>query len=215
MGQYLPLLLRGTVITIIAWICATIISLTVGGFLGMASCKRLSSTTARWIIKSYTFIAKGIPAYVQILIAYFVIPGVLSINIPASLAAIGALSFCSSGYVTEIVRAGINSIAEGQWDAAFVLGYSTPQTLARIILPQVLKNILPSLLGETEQLLKSTALLATVGVTELTRTGMNIISRELNPIPVYLLVACIYLLLSALVHYCALLLEKKVSYGNN
>src|SRR5581483_2673002 len=151
---------------------------------------------------------------VQILIAYFVIPAALGISIPGFIAAVGALAFCSSGYVTEIVRAGINTIPRGQWDAAFVLGYPIKATVRRIILPQAFKNVVPALFGEMEQLLKSTSLLATIGITELTRTGMNIISRELNPIAVYLTIAGIYLMFSALLQLIMIYTEKKVHYGH-
>lgn len=211
---YVPLLLKGTIITFITWIVTGAISLVVGTALGILSCRRLTSPTLTKIVKLYTFIAKGIPAYVQILIAYFVIPALLGINIPGLLAAVIALAFCSSGYITEIVRSGINTIARGQWEACFVLGYPTKDLLSRVILPQTFNNILPSLFGELEQLLKSTSLLATIGITELTRTGMNIISRELNPIPVYLTVACIYLVCSGMLQVIIFYLEKRGHRGS-
>lgn len=211
---YFPLLLKGTLITLGAWLSAACISLMIGTTLGILSCRSLASRKTFTLIRVYTFIAKGIPAYVQILIAYFVIPAIIGITVPAFIAAIGALAFCSSGYVTEIVRSGINTIPRGQWDACFVLGYPMQKTLTRIILPQAFNNILPSLFGECEQLLKSTSLLATIGIIELTRTGMNIISRELNPIPVYLAIAAIYLLLSGILQLITLYYEKKGNYGN-
>lgn len=212
---YFPLLFRGTFVTLGAWIASGVISLMIGTFLGIMSCRYLVSPRWSTIVRGYTFIAKGIPAYVQILIAYFVIPALLGINIPGILASIGALAFCSSGYVTEIIRSGINTISRGQWDACFVLGYPMKVTLFRIILPQTIKNILPALFGELEQLLKSTSLLATIGITELTRTGMNIISRELNPIPIYLMIACVYLLFSAALQSIIIYTEKKSCYGEH
>lgn len=210
---YIPLLIKGTLVTIGAWLASGSISLIVGTIVGIVGCRYLVS--ARWsaVIRCYTFIAKGVPAYVQILIAYFVIPAFFGIAIPGFIAAVGALAFCSSGYVTEIVRSGINTISRGQWDACFVLGYPMRATLYRIIVPQAFKNVLSALFGELEQLLKSTALLATIGITELTRTGMNIISRELNPIPVYLTIAGIYLLLSAVLQWVIIRTEWRMSYG--
>jgi len=80
-------------------------------------------------------------------------------------------------------------------------------------LPQTFKNITPALFGEFEQLLKSTSLLATIGITELTRTGMNIISRELNPVPVYLTIACIYLIFAAFVNLAVIYFERRLRYG--
>lgn len=210
---YAPLLLKGTGVTIGAWILSGIISISIGIFFGILSCNQLKNNTARFVISWYTFIAKGVPAYVQILIAYFVLPALLGLSIPAFIAAIGALSFCSGGYITEIIRSGINAIPQGQWDACFVLGYPLQATLSRIILPQVFKNNFTILLGEVEQLLKSTSLFATIGITELTRTGANIISREMNPITIYLIIASIYLLLSALLQLSKYYFERSTSYG--
>lgn len=211
--DYAPVLAQGVIMTLTAWIIASCASLCIGTCLGIISCHYLNLERWRLVCKGYIFIAKGIPAYVHILLAYFVLPALLGLKIPALCAAVGALIFCSSGYVAEIVRSGMNAVARGQWDACFVLGYPLGQTLMRIILPQAFTNVLPALCGESEQLLKSTSLLATIGITELTRVGMNIISRELNPIPVYLSIALIYLLLSALLHLCMVYLEKKIAYG--
>lgn len=211
--SYVPLLLYGAAVTIAAWLLVTTVSLLIGTTLGILSCRYLASRTTLTIIKIYAFIAKGIPAYVQILIAYFVIPAVFGINVPGFLAASCALALCSSGYVTEIIRSGINAIPVGQWQACTVLGYSMSATLTRIILPQALRNIGPALIGELEQIVKSTALFATIGVMELTRVGMNIISRELNPLPVYLTIACIYLLFSAVLNGVSFYLEQRASNG--
>lgn len=210
---YFPLIMQGIGMTVMAWVVAGSISVLIGTTIGVMSCRYLASSRFIFFVRIYTFIAKGVPAYVQILIAYFVIPSLLGINIPGFIAAVGALAFCSSGYVTEIIRAGTNAIARGQWDACLVLGYPLRATLRRIILPQTFRAVLPALFGELEQLLKSTSLLATIGVTELTRTGMNIISRELNPLPVYLSIACIYLLFSALLNGITIYAERRIHYG--
>jgi polar amino acid transport system permease protein len=210
---YIPLLLQGVSMTILSWVVAGFISLLIGTTVGVMSCRYLASPRFIAVVRLYTFIAKGVPAYVQILIAYFVIPSLLNINIPGFVAAVGALAFCSSGYMTEIIRAGTNSISRGQWDACLVLGYPLRATLRRIILPQTFRAVLPALFGELEQLLKSTSLLATIGVTELTRTGMNIISRELNPLPVYLAIAIIYLLFSVVLSGITIYAERRMHYG--
>jgi His/Glu/Gln/Arg/opine family amino acid ABC transporter permease subunit len=206
--QYLPLMIQGAAMTFGAWICAATGALLIGTVFGILSCNQLKLTKTKRIIRSFAFIAKAVPAYVGILIAYFAIPALLNINISSFFGGVGSLIFCSSGYVTEIIRSGINTIPASQWDAAYVLGYSRYQTLSRIILPQAIRNIFPTLIGELEQLLKSTSLLATIGVTELTRTGMNIISRELMPIPIYLTIACIYILFSACSQIVLLLTER-------
>lgn len=211
--SYFTLLLQGAAMTVAAWATAAIISLSIGTIMGIISCRYLTSPVITQITQLYTFIAKGIPAYVQILIAYFVLPSLIGINVPSFVAATCALGFCSSGYVTEIVRSGINTIPKGQWDACTVLGYSLQSTLTNIILPQTVANILPTLIGELEQILKSTSLLATIGVLEITRAGMNIISRELNPIPVYLIIAGTYLIFSLITRCISSRLEKRFNYG--
>lgn len=211
---YFSLFSYGAAISIGAWISASFISLFIGTLIGIISCNYLTTPLITALVKTYTFIAKGIPAYVQILIAYFVLPSLLGINLPGFIAATAALAFCSSGYITEIIRAGINSIDTGQWQACFALGYPLQKTLLRIILPQAFTNILPALFGELEQLLKSTSLLATIGVAEITRVGMNIISRELNPLPVYFTVAGIYLLLSGFLQLLNIYIERRLCNDN-
>lgn len=205
---YIPLLLKGALVTATTWICATVGSLLLGTIFGILSCNQLKLKKLKIIVRIFAFIAKAVPAYVQILIAYFAVPTVLNIDISNFTAGVSALIFCSSGYVTEIIRSGINTVPTSQWDAAYVLGYSKYQTLVRIILPQAIRNIFPTLLAEFEQLLKSTSLLATIGVTELTKTGMNIISRELLPIPIYLTLALMYILFSTLLQTVLLYTER-------
>jgi His/Glu/Gln/Arg/opine family amino acid ABC transporter permease subunit len=210
---YLYLFLSGTGVTLAAWLFASILSVVVGTVLGLVSCRYFERRLARRIINIYTFIAKGVPAYVYVLIAYFVVPLIVGVKLSAFVAASLALAFSSSGYVAEIVRAGIDAVPRGQWAACFVLGYPLDATLSRVIMPQALRIFLPALLGELEKLLKSTSLLATIGVAELTRTGMNIISRELNPLPVYMLIAGIYLLFSGCLYLFKLWLERRIAYG--
>lgn len=215
MNGYSLLFLKGVIITLSSWIVSGLLSIAIGTTLGILSCRQLGSRKISNLIKFYTFIAKGVPAYVQILIAYFIVPNLFKINISAFSSGCIALAFCSSGYVTEIIRSGINSISISQWDACKVLGYPLSLTLKNIILPQTVKNILPALIGELEQLLKSTSLLATIGVTEITRTGINIISRELNPVPMYLTIAILYLLFSAILNLVDIITEKRLAYGQS
>ena len=209
MMNYIPLIMQGIKITLAAWIWSVAGSLTIGFTLGIISCNYLNMPVVRFCVKTYTFVAKGIPAYVHILIAYFVIPALLGIHVSAFTCATVALALCSGGYATEVVAAGINAIDRGQWDACFVLGYPMHKAITRIICPQAIRIIFPMLLGEAEQLLKSTCLLATIGVTELTRTGQNIISRELNPFAVYVMIACVYLSFSGIIQVAVYVLKRR------
>ncbi len=198
--NYSSLFAQGIGITLAAWSISGAVSLCIGIILGIISSDYLGFKKAQKSIQCYTFITKGIPAYVQILIIYFALPSLLKINLSGFVAATVALALCSSGYMTEIIRSGINAIPKGQWHASFVLGYPLTVSIRRIIAPQMFRLTMPTIIGEFEQLLKSTALLATIGVTEVTRVGMNIISRELNPLSIYFTIAIIYLALSGLLN---------------
>ena len=212
-ATYIPLLVQGAAVTLGSWFVAGGMSMLVGMLLGIVSAEYVGLKKIIRVIRVYTFITKGIPAYVQILIAYFVVPAWLGINISGFASASFALAICSSGYVTEIVRSCINAIPKGQWEACFVLGYPLPVAIRRIIGPQALRIALPALIGELEQLLKSTSLLATIGVTEITRVGMNIISRELDPLPIYCLIATIYLGFSAILNLLIMYAKRRGCYG--
>jgi His/Glu/Gln/Arg/opine family amino acid ABC transporter permease subunit len=210
--SYSALIAQGLTMTIVSWLGASLISIALGITCGILNCSQIAQRRFN-VISLYTFIAKGIPAYVQILIAYFAVPALLGVTIPGLLAATIALGICSAGYTTEILRSSINSVDKGQWEASFVCGYSRVKALKKIILPQAFRIAVPALLGECEQLLKSTSLLSAIGVMELTRAGMNIISRELNPLSVYALLALIYLLLSACLQIMFSFIEKRMLYA--
>lgn len=210
--RYAPMLVRGAITTLIIWVIAAGISFSVGTLLGILNCNQLRRSVVGSIISSYVMFMKGVPLFVLLLMSYFVIPSLLGINVPAIVVATITLGLCSAAYVAEVIRAGINAISVGQWQACIVLGYSTFNALWRVILPQMFFNSLPSLIGELDQLIKSTTLFATIGVVELTKTAMNIVSRELNPLPVYFSIALFYLTLSLLVNWLGRKIEWRSSY---
>jgi His/Glu/Gln/Arg/opine family amino acid ABC transporter permease subunit len=212
--KYIPLLMQGTLVTLLAWILGSCISLFIGSILGILSCNHFGLRICSRFIRMYTIASKGIPAYVLILIFYFGLPSVTGINLSAFVASIIALGLSSGGYVTEIIRAGINSVPKGQWDACEVLGYPLSAKLRHIIMPQAMRIVLPALVGEFEQLLKSTSLLSTIGISDLIRSGMNIISRELNPLPIYVIIALIYLMFSIIVQGVMMYIERRMCNGN-
>ncbi len=209
-----PQLLRGALTTLTIWLCAACIGLAVGSIWGILSCRRLRVTGLSSLIDKATFVLRGIPFYVQLLIAYFVLPDLLGINLSPFCAGALSLGLCSAGYVCQIVRSGINSISTGQWQASYVLGYNTIETIKNIIFPQMLRNIAPALSGELDQLLKATSILSAIGFLELTRVGMNIISREMNPVSTYLFIAVLYLCLSSLINLATQKIERRLNYDN-
>ena len=212
---YAPLLLKGAATTLLLWLVSVVCSLVAGTGVGLLLSRPLRITWVSPILNWVTFVLRAVPLYVQLLIVYFVLPELMGINLPLFCAAVVALSICSGAYVSQIVRAGTNAIAIEQWHAAQVLGYSTAQAVRFVIVPQVVRVVLPALIGELDQLLKSTSLVSTLGMLELTRAGMNIVSREMNPITIYLSVAVIYLVISLVLNGCGALLERRFSYASH
>ena len=206
------LLLQGLNMTIQLWLGSLMIGLSLGTLFGILNCDRLKGRLLAPFISAYVFITRGVPIYVQVLISYFVLPELLGINLSPYVAAIIALGMCSAGYVTEIVRGGINAIASGQWEACQVLGYSKTATLQHVIMPQMFANVLPTLANELESIIKSTAILSAIGVMELTRVGSNLVARMMNPGTVYVTVACMYLMISAALTYVTKRIERGISY---
>ncbi len=211
----LPLLMQGAGMTFITLLSAGCLSLCFGTLFGVLTCQRLKTSVISPLIDGITFILRAVPFYVQLLIIYFVLPDILNINLEAFTASIIALGICSSGYVTQVVRCGINSIPLEQWESASTLGYSTSSSVRYIIFPQMMRNILPALTNELDALLKSTAILSSIGVLELTRMGMNIVSREMEPLAIYLAVAGIYVVISGILNLISKYLEKRIRYANS
>ena len=205
-----PLLIKGLLTTIKLWLASFAISLTMGCIWGVLRSNQLRIFLVSDLLDALTFVLRGIPFFVQLLLAYFVLPALLNIDISASAAATTSLGLCSAAYVSQIVRAGINTIDPFQWEAAKMLGYSMRQTLRLIIIPQAFKNILPALTGEFDQLLKTTAVFSTIGILELTGVGKNIVAQEMNPLSTYGLIAVLYLSISSALAVVSYYAEKRL-----
>lgn len=208
----LPLLIRGAGMTIQVTVVAATISLSLGLIFGTLSSQRFKIFGLSRCIELVTFVYRAVPFFVQLLIVYFVIPDLFGWNFAPFQAAVLALGCCSAGYVSQIVRAGLDGISKAQWEAAFSLGYNSLQSLWYIIFPQMLRNVLPAFNNELDSLLKSTAIVSSIGMLELTRMGMNLVSREMEPVPIYLAVAAFYLCMSAALNLLMRSIERRVGY---
>ncbi|MBS0647704.1 MAG: amino acid ABC transporter permease [Verrucomicrobia bacterium] len=204
-----PLLIQGTLMTIQVLLGAASISFSLGLVMGILSCNRLKIPVISLLVEGIAFVYRAIPFYVQLLIVYFVLPDLWGFNLEPFSASVIALGMCSAGYVAQIVRGGMNAIPDAQWEAASTLGYDIPRSLRYIVLPQMFRNVLPAFNNELDALLKSTAMASSIGMLELTRMGMNLVSREMEPVPIYLTVAFFYLCMSALLNFFTRNLEKR------
>lgn len=209
LASFMPLLLQGVQTTVFLWLAAGMISLLFGAAFGILRCHRMRIPVLSLALDAITFILRGIPFYVQLLLAYFVLPNLLKINLSPILAGVLALGFCSAAYTSQMVRAGINSLMDEQWESALVLGLKKTQTLQHVIMPQMVRAILPTLGGELDMLLKSTSIISAIGVLELTRAGMNIIASEMQVVSIYMVIALMYLAISSLLNVGLRMIERK------
>lgn len=128
-------------------------------------------------------------------------------------AAIIALSINYAAYFAEIYRGGIESIPKGQYEAAKVLGYTSPQTFFRIILPQVIKRIIPAMGNEVITLVKDTALVSVIGVSELLMVAKERQSAMFSFVPLFI-AGVFYFVMNWGVSFIFQKIEKKLSYYN-
>ena len=161
-----------------------------------------------FLAKCYVNIIRGTPVILQLMIIYYVIFASVDINIIV----VGILAFGinSGAYVSEIIRAGINSIDKGQLEAGYSLGLNYSKIMHFIIFPQAIKNILPALGNEFITLLKETSVGAYIGIIELTKASDIIASRTYDYFLPLIVVAIIYLLLTIVLSKLVNLMERKL-----
>lgn len=205
--KYLPALLGGLKLTIIIAIAGIFLAVVVGIILCIFAISGIKALQR--IANIYITIVRGIPLMILALFLYFgVIKG--SMNLVNS--AIIILAINASAYMAEIFRAGIQAIDFGQTEAARSLGLSYFQTMVRIILPQALKIMIPSLMNQFISSLKDTAILSAISVNELTMTAKVVIARTYKAFELYSYAAIVYLVVIALLTYLSKIVERKMNY---
>ncbi len=161
------------------------------------------------ICKLYLTVIRGTPVLVQLMIIYFVI--FASFNVSKVFVAVMAFGLNSAAYVAEIVRSGIMSIDNGQFEAGASLGMNYPKTMIHIILPQALRNILPALANEFIVLLKETSVAGNIALNDLTKGGDIIRSATYEAFLPLIAVALIYLVLVVVMSKLVNLLERRLA----
>lgn len=164
-----------------------------------------------WITNAFLLVIRGTPLMLQLIVFYFGPYYIFNFSWNRFTAAIVALSVNYACYFAEIYRGGIQSIPLGQYEAAKVLGYTKKQTFFKIVLPQVVKRIVPPMGNEVITLVKDTALVSVIGVVELLRTAQTHSSRLFSTTPVFV-AGLFYLVMNAVVSYAFSFIEKKLDY---
>ena len=163
------------------------------------------------MIKFLLLIVRGTPLMLQLICVYFIPSMFLGLNLDRFVAAIIALSVNYACYFAEIYRGGISSIPKGQYEAAKVLGYKSNQTFFRIVLPQVIKRIIPAMGNEVITLVKDTALVSVIGVAELLMVAKERQSALFSFTPLFI-AGVFYFVMNWGVSFCFNKIEKKLSY---
>ena len=204
-------LLSGFGSTVLIFALVLVISLPLGliVYFGRASRFRLLSG----IVKIYISVMRGTPLMLQLLMWYFGPFYLWGMNIGnyKFTAIILGCSVNYAAYFAEIYRSGIESMPKGQYEAAAVLGYSRSQTFLRIILPQVIKRILPSITNEVITLVKDTSMAFTVAYQEMFTIGKQIANSQNSFMP-FLIAGVFYYLFNALVAFVMSAFEKRLDY---
>jgi polar amino acid transport system permease protein len=169
---------------------AIILGFILGIFIGIG---RLAPQ--RWIrvpATLYVEFFRGVPLVMVIFWIWIVVPIVLNRSIPEYSVALAAFVIFEAAYLGEIVRAGIQSVPRGQVEAATAVGLTGTQTMRSVVLPQALKNMIPSLVTQFIVLFKDTSLASIIGFMDLTRAAQVVNNREVRPFELYLFIAVVY-----------------------
>jgi len=205
-------LFKGLEVTLVITFFAVILGFVLG--FSVAVVRNIYDNTKRlkflnFICNIYLTVIRGTPVVVQLLIIYFVIFS--SMRVDKSVAAILAFGINSGAYQAEIFRSGINSVPKGQMEAGRSLGFNYAQTMIFIIMPQAIKNMLPTLANEFIVLMKETSVAGYIALEDLTKAGDVIRSRTYSAMMPFLAVALLYLIMVMLFSYLVKLLERSLA----
>jgi len=221
--EYWILFLQGVQNTLIMAITGTLIGFLIGLLIAIVRTIPVSSSASKFkkgffktvnaILSTYVELIRGTPMLVQALIIHYSLFGPLKIN--PLISAIIIISFNTGAYMAEIVRGGIISIDKGQFEGAHSVGMSHFQTMYHVVLPQAVRNILPSIGNEFVVNIKDSSVLSVISVTELMYYAQSAGGTYAKPVPAYIICALIYFVLTFTVTRILRLLEKKLDGGKN
>lgn len=203
----MPLLLRGAGVTLEVTVVGILFGLILGVLAALANVSRVLPLT--WLAKLYTWVFRGTPLLVQLLLIYDGLPQI-GVRLPAFLAGVIALAINSGAYMAEVVRAGIQSIEVGQMEAAQSLGMTHGLAMRRIIFPQAYRRLLPPIVNEFVALLKDSSLVSVIAMPELLRRGQELNASYYKPMFTFILVGILYLIMTTVFVVIAGRLEKRL-----
>lgn len=211
-GTMLSMLGQGFVVTLQIFFLTLIGSLPLGVVVALARMSRVKPLA--WLMKFYISVMRGTPLMLQMFFIYFAPYYIFGISLtPESKFSATIIAFIINyaAYFAEIYRSGIQSIPRGQYEAAQVLGYSRAQTFMKIVLPQVVKRILPAIGNEIITLVKDTSLAFAIGVAEMFSTAKALVASQVSMLP-FVFAAVFYWVFNFIVEIVLGRIEKRMNY---
>lgn len=193
LAQNWPVLLRGLLVTVELWIPAMAAGLALGFALGLARLSR-----SGWIAKpalGAIEVFRGTPVLIQLIWFFYAFPIVIGVQLSPFVAALLGLTLNTAAYCAEIFRGGIQSVPKGQFEGARALGMTRAQAMRRVILPQVLRRMLPAFTNRAIELAKVTSLASVLSVHELMYQGRLLSATYYRPLEILTTVAIVYFVL--------------------
>ena len=207
---FMPGLLQGALLTIEIAILGSLLAVVMGVLAALA--RMYGPAPLRWLATVYVEIFRGTSALVQLFWLFFVLPQ-FGVTLDAFPVAVLALGLNVGAYGSECVRGAIQAVARGQWEAATALNMSRAQMLRRIILPQAFVAIIPPWGNLFIELLKSTALVSLITLSDLAFKAQQMNQNTFKTIPIFTLVLLMYLAMSLVVTIGMRFLERRASMG--
>lgn len=205
---YFPLLAASVWITLKFTFFSTIMGF-IGGFI-LALITLSKNKLLSFLAKAYISIFRGTPLLVQLMLIYFATPQLTNYTISALEAGVLSFGLNSAAYISEALRGGILAVDKGQWEGAMSLGVPKYRFLLDIILPQAIKNALPSLVNESIMLLKDSSLVSVIGVADTLRWADLIQAKTFRAFEAFIVAAAVYYVLVMALNFLGSILEKKV-----
>ena len=203
--EYREVLLRGLLVTLALTACAAVSGLVCGTILAIASQSNIAPL--RWIVIAFVEIWRNTPLLVQLIWIHFALPLVTGINTTALESGVIGITLQAAAYFTEIVRAGIESVPKGQWEAAYSLALPARIRWTRVILPPAIRTMIPPLVNLTISFFKGTAILSILHVSELMTVTNRISNVTFKPVELFSSIAVIYFIVGIVLSKTTLRLE--------
>lgn len=211
--EWAPALLQGTWVTIQITLLSMGLGIVFGLVLVLPRLPGKRSRVLRWITTAILEVLRGTPLLVQIIYLYFVLPS-LGVDLPPFLAGTIAIGLHYGAYLSEVYRGAIESIEAAQWESASALGLDYTFTMRKVILPQCIRMVLPTLVNYLVSCFKDSSLVSTISITELLLSGRLIASANFRYTEVMTVVACIYLVVSLVTARFGIWLQGRLKIGS-